>query len=285
MKEILVATDFSPRSDRAVRRAVLLAKRFGASLTLVHVVDSDRPDRLVEVECKEASLLLQEQAKSLLDIDGVACSADVIRGVAHEELVKAARARGADLVVLGPHRRQALADIFVGTTAERTIGASDRPVLLAAGVPAGFHRNILIAVDLSECSADAVRAVTALGLDREATVSIVHVFEAPVRGYMKLGAASPADIDSYVMKEELRAATELGAFLEGLSSAPVRNILKGDSVALTLSAAARETAADLVVVGTRGRTGVTKLVLGSVAEEVLQVAECDVLAVPPSHRA
>lgn len=59
MKRIVVATDFSPRSDRAIRRATLLAKQFSAHLTLLHIIDEQRSERLVEAEREVASQILQ----------------------------------------------------------------------------------------------------------------------------------------------------------------------------------------------------------------------------------
>ena len=73
VKTILVATDSSSRSDRAVRRATLLAKELGASLSLVHVVDDDQPGRIVDAEREAAAAVLHDQARSLREIDGVDC--------------------------------------------------------------------------------------------------------------------------------------------------------------------------------------------------------------------
>ena len=104
MKKILVATDFSTRSDRAVRRATLLATKFGAAVSLVHVVDDDRPKRIVDTEHEWASMLLGEQARSLHEVDGVDCSAKVSLGSVSDEITKAAEASMADVLVIGPHR-------------------------------------------------------------------------------------------------------------------------------------------------------------------------------------
>jgi nucleotide-binding universal stress UspA family protein len=285
MKKILVATDFSTRSDRAVRRAILLAKKFEAAISLIHVVDDDRPKRIVDAERESASMLLGEQARSLRELDGVDCSGSVTLGSVSEEIIKAAEASMADVLVIGPHRHQAVQDVFVGTTAERTIRTRRHPVLVANGIPASFYRHILVAVDLSDCSKNALRVVSGLGLDNHAAVSAVHVFDAPVRGYMALGSASNHQIEDYLAREKARAAGELAVFMRGLEFAPARHVLKSNesSTAYVICATARELSADLIVVGTRGRTGITKFLLGSVAEEVLHISDRDVLAVPPGR--
>ncbi len=191
----------------------------------------------------------------------------------------------ADLLVIGPHRRQVLRDVFVGTTAERTIRASDRPVLMANGIPAGPHRHILVAVDLSGCSGDAVRAVQNLGLEAKAAVSVVHIFDAPAAGLMVRASSTEDEIQDYLADEEERASGELAAFLQDLDLKPMQRFLKHNesSIAYTICAAAREVSADLIVVGTHGRTGIVKTLLGSVAAETLRSSDRDVMAVPPSR--
>jgi nucleotide-binding universal stress UspA family protein len=153
---------------------------------------------------------------------------------------------------------------------------------VANGVPAGFYRHILAAVDLSEGSGNALRALADLGLDKLAAVSVVYVFSAPARSHMAVASASSEDIEDYLAGEEKRAGGELAEFLRGLAISPTRQVLKLDesSVAHIICATAREVSADLIVVGTRGLTGVTKFLLGSVAEEVLHISDRDVLAVP-----
>lgn len=284
MKRILVATDFSERSDRAIRRAVLLAKSSGAALTLAHVVDDDQPARLLRAAKEAAEALLDEQSQALRDVDGLACDHLLFTGDPFDKLVAAVKDRDPDLLVIGPHRRRLLRDVFVGTTAERTIRASNKPVLMANGVPGGPYRHILIAVDLSECSADAVRAVQGLGLARRAKISVLHIYEAPHTGHMVRASLTKDEIKGYMKDEEKRADAVLSTFLRSLDLEPDNRLLELalTSTADCIHAAASEVAADLVVVGTRGHGGMTKFLLGSVAEGVLRiVADRDVLAVPP----
>ena len=287
MKNILVATDFSERSDRAIRRATLLAREFDGRMSLVHVVDDDQSRRIVQAEQREANAVLQEQVRSLREIDGLTCDFRVVLGDPFEGIALASREAKADLVVVGPHRKAALKDVFIGTTAERTIRTSDRPVLMANGNPAGPYRRILIAMDLSECSADAVRAVRTLALDRKASVSVVHVFDAPAVSMMHRASSTDDQIKDYIADEQERADGELRTFLGKLHLTPVQSILSpaDRTPAHHICAAAREVSADLIVVGTRGRTGVAKILLGSVAEEVLRISDRDVLAVPPVRSA
>tara|TARA_R110002110_G_scaffold322150_8_gene534574 strand:- start:5106 stop:5966 length:861 start_codon:yes stop_codon:yes gene_type:complete len=285
MERILVATDFSERSDRAIRRAILLAKTTGASLILIHVVDDDQPQRILRAEQQASEAVLAEQTLSLRKIDGLECTFRIVLGDPFEGIAAAVREDNADLLIVGPHRRRALRDVFAGTTAERTIRASNRPVLMANGIPAAPYRNVLVAVDLSECSATAVRALQQLGLETSAAVSVIHVFDAPAAGLMVLASFTKDQTKDYLADEEERASGELATFLEECDLMPTRQIMKygESSTALTICAAAHEISADLIIVGTHGRTGIAKAFLGSVAEEVLRISDRDVLAVPPGR--
>ena len=137
MKRIMFATDFSERSDRALRRAVILARAHDAVLEIVHVVDDDRPRRIVDHEVNDARQLLGELARSLKDLDGVSCRTQIVQDDPFAGIVKAVAKAMPDLLVVGPHRRQILRDAFVGTTAERTIRTASCPVLMVNGPPVG----------------------------------------------------------------------------------------------------------------------------------------------------
>ncbi|MFN4282880.1 MAG: universal stress protein [Alphaproteobacteria bacterium] len=281
MKKILVATDFSERSDRAIRRATLLARQFDAPLTIAHVVDDDQPKRAIVAKQQAAQELLDAYVHSLRDVDGLACETRIAFGDPFLGIIQAAREENADLTIIGPHRRQILKDVFIGTTAERTIRASDRPILMANGVPAGPYRHVLLAVDLSDSSGEAVRAVQEHRFADAVDLSVIHIFDAPALGFMLRTASAEDQIKDYLADEEERAASELSIFLKKFDMESARPILKhkASTVAHTICSVAREISADLIVVGTHGLTGIKKTLLGSVAEELLRISDRDVLAI------
>jgi Universal stress protein UspA and related nucleotide-binding proteins len=281
-KKIVVGTDFSSRSDRAIRRATILAKSLSASLTLVHAVDDDQAPRLVETGRAAAEILLAEQVLAIRQIDGVACQSLVVFGDASTAFLQACKDLEPDLAVIGPHRRHLFRDVFVGTTAERAIRVSRQPVLMANGTPAGEYRHVLLAVDLSTTSAAALNAVNHLGLDRKTALSVLYVFDAPVASTMLFSGIGKADVADYVRDHELRASQELNEFLQRHGTPPATTFVRRADrpIAPIILQLAHELGADLVAVGTHGRTGLMKMLLGSVAEQVLRDADVDVLTVP-----
>lgn len=286
-RRILVATDFSTRSDRAIRRASLLARQMSAELVLVHVIDDDRPRRLVTAEQREASALLDELAITTRSLDGVPCRQEVHLGEAFEGILRAAGEIDADLIVMGMHRRELLRDIFIGTTIERVIREGRRPVLMANMVPAGNYHSVLIAVDLSPPSANAARTALSLGLLSGASTTLLYAFEAPATAMMTRASMTKEQIDRYVAEEETAAKRELARFADETGLTVSRSLVRHAAMsdAYTILAGARDDSAQLVVLGTRGRTGVARLLLGSVAQEVLRLAPQDVLIVPDADQA
>lgn len=285
MKKILVATDFSERSDRALRRAALLARQFETSLVLVHVIDDDQPRRIVDAERDEASELLRQMAATLHDHDGVACETRVILGSPFVGISQAVSDEAPDLLVIGPHRRQVLRDVFVGTTAERTIRSVDCAVLMANAPPAGHYRRVLHTTDLSDGSRDALRRFHALGLGEQVRTSLLYVFDAPALRLV-MGHAMPAeDQEHYLAAEQKEAARDLSRFVASADLGDVRQVARYESSAAPheILKVAKEEGADLIVMSTHGRSGLTKVLIGSVTEQVLKTSTVDVVAIPPAR--
>ncbi len=283
MRTILVATDFSTRSDRALRRAVLLARQIEARLVLLHVVDEDRPRRLVEAERREAETLLAEWVATLAGVDQVACRWSLRGGEAFVGILAAAEEVGADLIVLGPPRRQLLRGVLTGTTAERVIREGARPVLVANGMPSALYRRVALAVDFSPGCARAAEVIGRLGLDERTTLLAVHAFDAPALPLFLRTPGTAAAVEDYLAGVRREAAAELARFLAEVGLVRARRVLVPvrDGIADAIATAAAKLRADLLVLASRGKVGLGKLVLGSVAEALLRRAELDVLVVPP----
>lgn len=282
MKRILVATDFSTRSDRALRRATLLARQYSAEIAVVHVINDDQPSRLMKAEEREARNLLDGLAATVSEIDRLQCETRLMLGEPFQAIAEMAEAASADVIVMGPHRLQALRDVFIGTTIERTIRHSHRPVIMANAVPAGHYDRILVATDLSDGSSKAIAKARKLGILDHTETLVVHAFDVPAQSMMIRSSMTMDQLKDYVAEQEERAADEVREFLEKIELRPSRSIVQLIELSApeTIRDCVRKQKADLVVVGTHGRTGLAKFFLGSVAEEILRRSEVDVLVVP-----
>jgi len=285
--KILAATDFSTRSNRALRQAGLLASPVNAQLHVVHVVDDDQPDDLIRIEKKEAGRILEEHTASMPELKGVDVRLMVVTGDPFAAILKTAEDVKADLIVLGSHRKQMLLDIFIGTTIERVVRKGSFPVLMVNHEAQRKYEKIVVPVDMSDPSAHAIQVALARGLMPDKGATLVHAFTALAAGKMSLVGTDQASIDSYIASERQRVTDELVAFLVsndlGDRGRWKLRVEEGGAMEI-ISRAVAQLGADLLVMGTHGRSGLLKALIGSVTEEALRSLNVDILAVPPAQR-
>lgn len=144
IKRILYATDFSKASNRALDEAINLAKQNKAELLVVNVIEPTRYvageefgsaeiyTRLEEMATQNAETsmrkLLQRLKKHAIKIKSL-----LLRGAAHDQVIKAARKHQADIIVIGTHGRTGLSKLFMGSVAGRIVSMAQRPVLTVRG--------------------------------------------------------------------------------------------------------------------------------------------------------
>lgn len=280
--QLLAATDFSTRSNRALRQAGLLAQHGKAQLHVLHVVDDDQPEELIRIEKREAERVLREQVESMPELRGVQARPMVVTGDPFDGILRAAAMVNADLIVMGAHRKQLLLDIFVGTTIERVIRKGTIPVLMVNNEAQRKYENVVAATDMSDASANALRVALSTGLVSE-EVTLLHAFAALAKGKMFIAGSDQASIDRYVASERQQAQDELAAFLVANDLNRGRWSLRVHEGGATevISRAVSEMRPDLLVLGTHGRSRLLKALIGSVTEEALRSLNVDILAVPP----
>ncbi len=279
---ILAATDFSTRSFRALRQAGLLA-RSGVQLHVVHVVDDDQPADLVSIEKREAERVIREQIASVPELQGVDAHPRVVEGYPFDGILHAAKEVDADLIVMGAHRKQMLLDIFVGTTIERVIRKGDVPVLMVNNEAQQNYERVVAAVDLSDASANALRVGLSTKLISERGATLVHAFSALGKGKMYVAGADKESMARYIADERQRALTEITTFLGSSGLDGERwaiQVFEGEAME-TIRGAVSSIRADLLIMGTHGRSGLLRTLIGSVTEESLRSLSVDILAVPP----
>ncbi len=279
MQTILVASDLSARSDRALARAATLAEHHKAKLIVVHVVDEELPAALADRQVEDAENVLRSAIAPLAQSGVSDSELRVVVGEHYQSILAEAERANADLIVIGQHRKDILLDLFRGSTGERVIRFGNRPVLVVRSPARHRYVSLLAAIDFSIPSRRAIEAAVKLAPDTD--ITLVHAFDLPFRGLI----FSRGSMDDLAKKHQLQFQEMVDAqtreFLASLSEPIVvrRVIAKEGRPDEVIIATAEETRPDLLVVGTHGRSGLGRAVLGSVAEHVLARATCDVLAV------
>jgi nucleotide-binding universal stress UspA family protein len=209
----------------------------------------------------------------------------IVNGFADTGLCDAARELGADLVFTGTHGRTGVGRFLLGSVAERVVRLSSAPVVVTRGeAPRGGYRRILVPTDFSE-AADAALEMALRVAHAEAEIVLLHCWS--------LTTVAPTYVaePSGAVTQSLRTAVA-----EGADAAAARLIARHrdrsiDFVRLESPAAAGiqnhlENAGpwDLVALGSHGRRGVQRWLLGSVAELTVRHAPCSVLVMHPARR-
>ncbi|MCC7084018.1 MAG: universal stress protein [Pirellulales bacterium] len=141
----------------------------------------------------------------------------------------------------------------------------------------------MVATDLSDFSESTIRTAASLGLFERMNISLLHVFDIP--GIALFSRASLPDVEkqSYIAGERKRAMEQVASFIARVSVEGMSPVLKPATVniAEAICKTASELSAELIVIGTCGRSMVARALIGSVTEGVLRNSDRDVLAIPP----
>src|SRR5262245_34995643 len=274
---IVLATDLAPRTDRAQDRAVTLAQEWRARLTFVYAIDvadiptDDVKEPAAEIARCRAYHWLQAEVSNTGDVTPRVV---IHEGNAPTVILETAQKEGADLIVAGTAGVGPLGQLLLGSTTAALVAHARAPVLVVKKRGTTPYARIVVATDLSDASLAALE--TALALFRPSQIALYHVFDMPYRSLIDDKAAYEADARANALNETRAfASRHLGASADSL------NIEAGfGDAAPRLAEYALQTEADLVLAGTHGRTGLFRVLLGSVASALLSKVPCDVMIVP-----
>lgn len=277
---MLCATDLSPGSEMTMQRAVLLMQPLDAELLLLHVIDEAQSAHVIRREATRAKTVLEERA-AILTRAGCHPEISVRVGAPHRTIARAARKWGADVIVLGPCRRQ-FGDSLFGTTAERVMRAARIPVLNVNREPSGPYVDVLLATDRDD-SFVAVASLTAdLKLLNGARTSIVHAFPSASRAMLYSAGITESQLGQYLRYMKQTSADALAAQLASaaLDSPKIPIVQENADPLPAIGRAVGFT--DLLVIGASRYPVVKRVLLGSASNEVLRTVRCDVLLVSPA---
>jgi nucleotide-binding universal stress UspA family protein len=276
IRHILMATDLSRRSETAFERAAQLSRDGHAALTLLHVVEPDLAAALSERLRGLAEEYLRDWLAKLPKAAHTAAKFTVVSGKPFAKIIEQARERDADLIVLGEPGAKGLKELFVGTTIERVVRNSDRPVLVVKQPTTDAYRRVLVAVDFSNAALRALE--TAFQVAPGAEFLLVHAWQVPPVGFASREEAEKATAqeNELLQKRLERLARDQIVSLASPARQPSIDMLEGNPFFVVRDAIA-SFKADLLAMGTHSRSGIAIALLGSLASELLVEAPCDVL--------
>lgn len=299
---ILFATDFSPSSEAAMHTTRALAQHLGARVVCAHAVGPFRaapePGANSDIEGFHAIYRADMAARTQrlqhiadeLGRHGIQASVRLLDGSTGpvvETICAGAEDSEAALVIVGSHGRTGLQRLVLGSVAERVVRLCTTSVLVArapAAEPDGFRR-VLVPTDFSESAAVALDQAATLAAP-DAVIDILHCWQLDEfsDGMVENAHAHPAH--GVAARRAAEVARQIGETLVrrlALGRRQVTFHLREGRATAGIHAFMDEQAApyDLVAVGTHGRAGVQRLLIGSVAESTVRYAPCSVLVTRP----
>lgn len=275
-KKILLATDLSCRSDRALDRATILANHWNAQLVVVHALQGsiegeDLPSWRRKADPRRAAW--QRVQQDLRDANQLDVQIVVEDAEPSALVLSTAERLGCELIITGVARDETLGRIILGTTVERLLHKSAVPLLVVKRRPRALYREVTVASDFSEGSRRALEV--AMALLPEAQVNLFHSFDVPFRGLMSNPAAvREAKRDDALMECRAFLAATPGLAQSGRS---VGMQCESGSVESLLLELLQTRDIDLVAMGTQGRGYLSGRLLGSVALNLLNSLPVDML--------
>ncbi len=299
---ILVSTDFSPPSEAAFQQAVWLARKTGASITLAHTLQTrhsssseagPKMDLLLDLLVNEGESLEDFQMEAKREADAklrrlaekiagtIQVQTSVYVGEPYAEVTHAVQREGYDLVLAGTRGLAQWEQFLVGSTAKRLIRKCPASVWIVKSEHFGQPKVVLAATDFSEVSRKAVSQGLMIAQHANAEFHLLHVVDSkdvPKDAISKIPKGS--SLQQEINQEASKRMDEFIASL-AVDRASIQVHQSWGAPWQEIRRAAKLQAADLVVIGTVGRSGIQGLLLGNTAEKILDTCDCSILTVKP----
>lgn len=296
INKILFPTDFSECAEHAFSHAAELASFFDAEVHVFHTRIRplsyypalkhllDEAEKQKKLESIPSGRKAEKIMKAPVGDQVIVISAEKTGQAAYEEIIAYSEEHDIDLIVMGTHGRRGPKRLFIGSTAERVVRLSDCPVLTLrsdAQTANPMHlNNILVPVDFSDFSLDAIQYALELAKNWDAKITLLNVIEEAVLPTVYgVEPVSVFHVD-HLMDESAKMIQNLKeTYLENYSNIEAKVVV--GHAAFTITDFAKENGVDLIVIPTHGLTGLKRFLIGSVAEHVVRNAQCAVLTIKP----
>jgi nucleotide-binding universal stress UspA family protein len=287
-KRIVVPTDFSETAQTAVNLGAEIAGYYKASLDLVNAVDATvyayagYPFASLSKELVASAEEALNRVKLPKAADKINISRYILSGNPAAEIVEHAKRHSADMIVVGTHGHGAVARFILGSVADRVLHEATCPVLVTKAPKGKVTKpkskpkpitRILFPTDFSDTATKALNRAVALTEDFDAELYVLHIVDDTL-------ISTHVDAERKLILEELRrhALDEMQKQLppDLLQNFETTGAVKRGEPGKQICAFAETHGCDLIVMGSHGRTGLGRLLIGSVADKVVRRAKCPV---------
>jgi nucleotide-binding universal stress UspA family protein len=293
MNTIIVPLDGSELSERAIKLGAAFAQAYDARLALVHVLEEpialDLLPSLVMPDREAAESYLRRLAGALPD--DIDTSIHALHGNPVDTLLDLTGENPESMLVMSTHGRSGLGRLMLGSVADKVLRGASVPIALARGASMplvhGLQR-LLVPLDTSAFSETALPVAVDLARRLDATIGLVHVCEpfwispyaSAVPELSGINEARSSDIERECLTHGRTYLDRIAGDIRADGTRVVWEVRFGKPADEILRAA-NTTDADLIVMSTHDRSGIRRLALGSVTNEVLHRGTTPILDIPP----
>lgn len=302
LQNILIAVDLhhgdrfsngelSPAAAAAVRQGLEIAATSQAAVTFCFVLEiseqalelirEDEQNRFATVEdfAQAALKKLEAQAAS----QGIKATSALRIGSSWHELLQQINVGKHDLVVVGTRDRSAAARTFFGSTAQRLLRTAPCPVWIVKAQEVREIREVLVATDLTPACQEALHTGVLIARWLKAKLFVIHTLEYPFEAYMQTAGISETEFAGYRRQLREDAEAKLNAQIQKTDHRTLPFGLKAETLEGSpddvLPKFIDQNEVDLLILGSHGRTGLSRMVLGNTAERILPYVHASVLAI------
>lgn len=276
IEKILLAQDFSKSSENVVATAMELAKVFHSEVVPIHVLPDDLENEKVKALLHGAANQKLQDTAERLKSGGVKTGEPIVAlGSPHRAIVETAEDVNASLILIGSGEKQKGEKFLLGTTAGRIIQKSEKPVFVVKEGAALDVRHILCPVDFSGTSKRALKNAITMAHRFKAELTILSVCELQGSTWFAPEVDQALENDGRCAGHKARFEKLLDEF--NLSGLQCNQETRQGKPAEEILRAVSEKEIDFLVMGTSGKTGLSRLVIGSVTEKVIREVPCSFL--------
>lgn len=278
LSKILVATDLTPASEDVVSLAVGLTHKFNSHLIITTVIPHVDSSPLPMETIKQGVTKLLSDVEERVRKQGVPSVATMVStGTTYEQIVKTAVDHEANLVLIGAGNKEDTDRYQLGITAEKVMRACPKPVWVVKKGCMPDLGNILCPVDFSDAAGRALRNAITLAQAFAAKLTVLHVVDSLSNIYPGRPLVRPEEQGIYKNEQE-KALTK---FLQKFDFRDVdwtQKLMIGEP-GEEIVKAARQMNASVIIMGSEGKTGLSRILMGSVAEKVVREVPCSIITV------
>lgn len=297
-QHILVATDFSPHAEAALKQAIWISRQSGAKIVLAHVLpdlrkalisasSAARQDMFygqgdqLQREIREESTARMRDLVAKLNADDLGIRCETLLGDPSIAIIHAVQQEKHDLVLVGTRNKSVWERFVMGSTAKRLIRNCPVPVWTVNAATDGPPKVVLAATDFSDVSRKAVQLGRRIARQTDAKFHLLHVIDSKDIPQGAIERIAPGN----TLRDEIdsEAKKRMAEFVHSLdvNSDQIRTHLTWGIPSQEVARLADHLKIDLLVLGTVGRSGIKGVLLGNTAEKLLDTCDCSILTVKP----